>query len=233
MSKGELVAWDPVTQTARWRVSHALPSNGGVLATAGDLVFQGTPDGELAAYRADTGAELWSFNGPNGIIAAPISYAVADEQYIAVMAGYGGAAGISSPFAANTTTAPNGRLLVFKLGGAATLPSTPLVRLPANPPTTTWPAEVEDRGEALYAANCSLCHGPSSYSAGVLPDLRRSPALADESTWNVIVLKGALEPRGMINFSPWLKPGDVDAIRAFVVKQARVLKQEEAHNVHK
>jgi quinohemoprotein ethanol dehydrogenase len=228
MSKGELVAWDPVKQTPRWHVPHALPSNGGVLATGGDLVFQGTPDGELAAYRAQTGAKLWSFNGPNGIIAAPIAYAVAGEQYIAVMAGYGGSAGISSPFSANTAKAPNGRLLVFKLGGAAKLPPTPRFRLPANPPTTNWPAEVEDRGEVLYAANCSLCHGPSTYSAGVLPDLRRSLALADESMWNAIVLKGALEARGMINFSLWIKPDEADAIRAFVAKQARALKQEEA-----
>jgi quinohemoprotein ethanol dehydrogenase len=230
MSKGELVAWDPVKQAAIWRVPHDLPSNGGVLATAGDLVFQGTPGGELAAYRSDTGAKLWSFNSPNGIIAAPITYAVAGEQYIAVMAGYGGSAGLSSPFSAHTTSAPNGRLLVFKLGATAKLPPTRLVRLPANPPVMNWPAEVEDRGEALYAANCSLCHGPSTYSAGVLPDLRRSPALADVSTWNAIVLKGALEARGMINFSLWLKPEEVDAIRAFVAKQARVLKHEEASN---
>jgi quinohemoprotein ethanol dehydrogenase len=188
MSKGELVAWDPVKQTARWRVSHSLPSNGGVLATAGDLVFQGTPGGELAAYSADTGAKLWSFNGPNGIIAAPITYAVGGEQYIAVMAGYGGSAGISSPFYANTTQPPRGRLLVFELGGAATLPSAPVVQLPANPlreagrPRSRTAARRYMRPTAAYATglprirpeSCRTCvarrrsptsqHGMQSYS---------------------------------------------------------------------
>ncbi len=223
MSKGELIAWDPVTQTARWRVSHPMPSNGGVLATGGNLVFQGTSDGDFAAYRADTGTKIWSFSAPNGIMAAPISYAIADEQYVAVMAGYGGSAGISSPFKPDKTQTPNGRLLVFNLGGNATLPPVQPAKQQVHLPSKKWSAGVEQRGEALYAANCSLCHGPSTYSAGVLPDLRFSPVLANNAAWEAIVLKGALEPDGMVSFAQWLRPEDVDAIRAFVAHQARLV----------
>jgi PQQ-dependent dehydrogenase (methanol/ethanol family) len=222
--KGELLAWDPVAQTARWRVPHTSPGNGGVLATAGNLVFQGTAEGELAALRADTGEKVWSFQGHNGIIAPPITYEVAGEQYIAVMAGYGGSNGVSSPFPGSAAKASNGELLVFKLGGAFQLPQVTPIILPPNPPKETWPREVEDKGELLFAGQCGLCHGPSTYSSGVLPDLRRSGALSDKDAWNSIVRDGALEGKGMVGFANWLKPDETDAIRAYVAKQARLLK---------
>ena len=56
---GELLAWDPVKQEAAWKVKHDKPANGGVLSTAGDLVFQGTGEGVFAAYDADNGDALW------------------------------------------------------------------------------------------------------------------------------------------------------------------------------
>ena len=64
--------------------------NGGTLATAGDLVFQGTADGYFSAYDAATGERLWRFNAGLGIIAAPISYSVGGKQYVSVLVGYGG-----------------------------------------------------------------------------------------------------------------------------------------------
>ena len=71
--KGHLLAWDPLRQREVWRAQYASPWNGGVLATAGNLVFQGTARGELRAYRANTGQLLWSFDAQTGIGAAPIS----------------------------------------------------------------------------------------------------------------------------------------------------------------
>ena len=50
---GELVAWDPIKKQRAWQVRHDKPSNGGILSTAGDLVFQGTWDGTFAAYDAE------------------------------------------------------------------------------------------------------------------------------------------------------------------------------------
>jgi outer membrane protein assembly factor BamB len=58
--KGHLVAWDPINQKEVWRAQFDQPWNGGALATAGNLVFQGNSMGELVAYRATNGQKLWS-----------------------------------------------------------------------------------------------------------------------------------------------------------------------------
>ncbi|MFX8828954.1 PQQ-binding-like beta-propeller repeat protein, partial [Acinetobacter baumannii] len=70
---GELVAWDVARQQAAWRVPLPAPSNGGVLSTAGNLVFQGTAGGQFVAYTADKGQQLWSFPTQTGVIAAPMT----------------------------------------------------------------------------------------------------------------------------------------------------------------
>lgn len=92
--------------------------NGGVLATAGNLVFQGTGSGYLHAYHAPSGVRLKSIRTGTGIIGAPMSYAVDSEQYIAVMAGWGG--GSMGAFEEDTAVQAyvnDGRILAFKLGG--------------------------------------------------------------------------------------------------------------------
>lgn len=87
---GALLAWDPIKQKEAWRVPYAHYWNGGTLTTAGNLVFQGTADGNLIAYSADDGKKLWSFGAQTGIVAAPMTYSLEGEQYVAVMAGWGG-----------------------------------------------------------------------------------------------------------------------------------------------
>ncbi|MGI9308179.1 MAG: PQQ-dependent dehydrogenase, methanol/ethanol family, partial [Gammaproteobacteria bacterium] len=78
----QLLAWDPQTQSERWRVEHQ-DLGGGTLATAGNLVFQGLGTGEFAAYNAVTGDKLWAFQSGTSIMAGPVSFAIDDEQYIA------------------------------------------------------------------------------------------------------------------------------------------------------
>lgn len=226
--KGRTLAWDPVAKQPRFAIEHDGPGYGGILATAGNLIFQGGPDGSFTAWRADNGAKQWSFAAQSGVIGGASSFSVGGEQYIAVMAGLGGSFGISAPLAPQQYKRPNGRVLVFRLGGTAKLPPfTPHVA-PAQVPAQSWPAATVAQGEVLYAGNCGFCHGPSTYSNGVLPDLRRSPMLLSGDAWDSIVLKGALEARGMIGFSKWLSAQDVDAIRAYVASQARALQQETA-----
>ncbi|GIR82606.1 MAG: hypothetical protein CM15mP84_03540 [Cellvibrionales bacterium] len=58
--RGSLLAWDPVKAEPRWAVPFALPLNGGVLSTDAGLVFQGNKFGDLVAYDAETGEQLWS-----------------------------------------------------------------------------------------------------------------------------------------------------------------------------
>src|SRR5262249_23644324 len=93
-AKGELVAWDPVRQQAAWRTSYPVVEGGGVLATAGNLVFQGRADGMFTAYRASDGKQLWEFDAGTGIMAPPVTYSVDGVQYLSVMAGWGGGGGM-------------------------------------------------------------------------------------------------------------------------------------------
>ena len=233
LTRGRIVAWDPSARKARFIVDHDGPGYGGILATAGNLLFQGSPRGEFIAYRADNGKKLWRFDGQSGIIAGASSYAVGGRQYVAVLAGAGGAFALTSPLAPDPHKRPNGRVLVFALDAKASLPAYTRPVMPANPPGETFPAAMVSAGEGLYAGNCGFCHGPSAYSSGVLPDLRRSPALSDKAMWMTIVQDGALEERGMVSFRSWLKPVEMEAIRAYVGAQARALAATEGRRVTK
>jgi len=82
--KTYLLAWDPVAQKEVWRAARPSIQSGGVLSTAGNLVFQGDMDGQFRAHDARTGRELWSFDGQNAILAAPVTYAVNGRQYVTV-----------------------------------------------------------------------------------------------------------------------------------------------------
>ena len=128
--RGELIAWDPVKQEARWTVQHPHFWNAGVLATAGGLVFQGDADGSFAAYESKTGKALWRYDVGNGVIAAASTYSIQGEQYVAVMAGYGGAAPLAAHWALPDRPRLPGRLLVFKIGGTDVAPAYPQAQLP-------------------------------------------------------------------------------------------------------
>ncbi len=223
MLKGHLAAWDPATQTERWRVQQEGPWNGGVLATAGGLVFQGTARGELAAYAADTGRKLWSYQTGIGIMAPPVTYSVGGKQYVAVMAGYGGGYGISAALADDAGPRPNGRLFVFALGGNAPYKFTKIPLQPAVMVKTAFtPAQVALGGK-IFSSTCGVCHGFTARSSGVVPDLRRSGVLDDKEAWNQILIGGALKSNGMISFSQWLSADDAEAVRGYVAERARNL----------
>lgn len=88
---GALRAIDPATGKIVWENKNYAPLWGGVLTTAGGLVFYGTPEGFLKGVDAKTGKELWSFNVGTGIVAPPVSWEQDGEQMIAVTTGWGGA----------------------------------------------------------------------------------------------------------------------------------------------
>jgi quinohemoprotein ethanol dehydrogenase len=220
--KGHLVAWDPVKQTEVWRVDHPGPLNGGTLSTAGNLVFEGIGLGQFQAFRADTGAKLWSAPTESGVTAGPIAYAVNGEQYIAVLVGWGGvlplAAGEVFLQTPRLTNIP--RMLAFKLSGKASLPAVPEVKPPVlTPPPATASAATVKKGEELYQTYCGNCHGDVGVSGGVLPDLRYSSTLVGEQ-WFGIVLDGLLRQYGMVSFSNDLSRQDAEAIRAYVIFRA-------------
>ena len=226
-----LLAWDPVAQTERWRVpiGNAEWVGGGVLTTAGNLVIQGTGSGQLVVYRADTGEKLHQIEVGTGIIAAPVSYELDGEQYIAVIAGFGGALNPAlAPVLAPTRYDNYGRILAFKLGGSAT--PLPPARKPAavpEPPAAEWYTDsAAARGAGLYAQRCARCHGGRGEAQlSAYPDLHRMPA-AVHAAFDSIVLGGALAAGGMASFADVLAPADARALQAYFIREQRILFRE-------
>ncbi len=222
--EGYLKAWDPVRQELAWSVKHPGRANGGVLTTGGNLVFQGTGDGRFVAYRADTGEKRWEVKTDIGIVAPPITYAIAGEQYVAVLAGWGGVPaiiGADAGISAATTHANPGHVLVFKLGGQTTMPVVDAKRFTTIPPPPSDDASPEKiaRGERLYHQNCANCHGLSAVSSGVISDLRfASKAVHDN--FGKIVLEGIIGEQGMASYADVLDQEGVDAIHSYIISRA-------------
>jgi alcohol dehydrogenase (cytochrome c)/quinohemoprotein ethanol dehydrogenase len=220
-NEGFLLAWDPVHQREAWRVAYKGPWNGGVVTTAGNIVAQGDAAGNFNVYRADNGEKLWSMFAQSGIIAAPSTFEVAGEQYIAVLSGWGGSYALSGGKAAamSGNLRNVSRLLVFKLGGTNTLPPLEPRAIVINPPPEPADAASIARGEPLFDQYCSACHGEHAIGGGVVTDLRASNFLSMDFFYN-IVLDGALKDAGMASFNSALSRDDVTAIRNFVIHRA-------------
>lgn len=219
---GALMAWDPIKQKAKWTVNYAQGGNGGVLSTEGGLVFHGTPQGEFLAYDAATGEQKWSYVVNNGIAAAPSTFEVGGEQYIALATGWGGAWAISNGHAWDEAVVPNvGRVVVFKLGGEATIPNSLEAYIEKSPKAAAFgtPEQIK-LGLQRYSDNCLVCHGPLVMSSGVLPDLRWSNVTGEKSLWHDIVMGGVLSDTGMVSFKEQLTAEDSEAIRAYALDQA-------------
>jgi mono/diheme cytochrome c family protein len=226
---GFLLAWDPVAQREVWRVPHQRAWNGGALSTAGGLVFQGTGHSTLEAFRATDGKRLFRAPTGTGVVAPPITYELDGEQYVSVLAGWGGGFAMASadPPVETLASGNRGRLLTFKLGGrlALDLPDEPQ-RLPEAIPITN-DVELTRAGFETFHVWCGSCHGGAAIGGGTIPDLRRlaPPRYAELEE---IVLEGALVELGMPSFGEWLEPGDVVAIRAYLLDRRAALRAEGA-----
>jgi quinohemoprotein ethanol dehydrogenase len=226
--KGKLVrellrAWDPIAHRTVWE--HETSSgmrgyDGGVMSTAGNLVFQGRGDGRLWVYAADSGKVLKTVDTGSHIMAAPMTYAVNGEQYVAVQAGYGGAAitvGTIPPGSAALKYQNLNRIIAFKLDGPPVPPPPPRIEPPVpKPPKQTANETTIRTGEVKFIQECSRCHvlGPSS-----TPDLRRlDPSL--HAVFKDIVLHGAVAPTGMERFDDLLSEADVEAIHAYLIDES-------------
>ena len=213
-----LTAWDPVKQKEAWRVDYPRNGSGGVLATAGGLVFQGTIDKTVAAYRATDGKKLWEAPAQNVPIAAPITYAIDGQQYVAVNAGWGGGLAHIEGFRFKDLKVSKSRLLVFKLGGKASLPTfDDAPTLAIAPPPVTATAEQIAAGQTLFGKNCSICHGVEA--RGGIKDLRQmSPQT--HAQFQDIVIGGARQSKGMASFGDLLSKADAEAIHGYLTKRA-------------
>jgi quinohemoprotein ethanol dehydrogenase len=224
--KGRLVAWDPVAQKQAWSQEYRTPWNGGTLSTGGNLVFQGTADGRFVAYAADSGKKLWESPANSGVMAGPVSYTVKGEQYVTVLAGWGGAFPLSfGSISLNAKVRPEARVLTYKLGGKARLP--PPKNAPAaqpEPPALAGDDKLLAQGRDLFNGYCGVCHGLSAVSGGVVPDLRYLTPQKHQIFLGIVY--GARASRGMPSFAGRLKPEEVDAIHQYLIKRAHDLKDE-------
>jgi quinohemoprotein ethanol dehydrogenase len=115
---GVLMAWDPVTQTERWRKEGGGASGGGTFTTATNLVFQVVPDGRLVVYSADKGEKLYEINtGLRQGMGPPVTYVVDGRQYVSLMGGRGA---VPPPAGRGAGTAPGGPVAA---GGGGALPA--------------------------------------------------------------------------------------------------------------
>ncbi|MGH9835249.1 MAG: c-type cytochrome, partial [Blastocatellia bacterium] len=221
LSPGHLLAWDPVAQKERWRAQYKMMWNGGTLTTAGNLVFQGTSDGRFIAYSADKGDKLWEFPAGIGIIGSPMTYEIGGVQYVSVMAGWGGAYALVGGYSLTDINTQNvGRVLTFALDARqslAALPKRSMTALAQIESITT--AEMVDKGGALFTQWCAVCHGVGAVGGGGLVVALPMSKPEVFKMYKEIVMDGDYSSRGMPAFGKWLNAGDVEAIRAYIIKR--------------
>jgi mono/diheme cytochrome c family protein/outer membrane protein assembly factor BamB len=218
---GHLIAWNPVAQREAWNVTFPVVESGGVLATGGNLVFQGRSDGMFCAYRATDGKKLWELDAGTGIMAPPVTYLVGGVQYLTLMVGWGGAAGLIHPPGGGPSKPGFGRVLTFAIDGNAKLdvprfghqgPPSPAISMNATP------ASVHEGG-VLFGKYCFYCHGVNAVAGSGIPDLRYATAETHHQ-FESIVLGGTRESRGMPSFKDVLKREQLPAIQAYVLSRA-------------
>jgi quinohemoprotein ethanol dehydrogenase len=228
-SPGKLVAFDPVSQSIRWTVDHPLPYNGGVMATAGNLVFQGNAEGDFVAYAADTGTRLWSVTTGSSINAAPSSFSMRGKQYVLIPVGSGGGVQFFYPqmHATDNANGPT-RLLAFSLDGNSDLPMAAVSARPLpEQPELDASAETIELGKTLYSGYCKFCHGFGGVAraGGSVPDLRYSTTEVHQ-TWNGIVIGGARRANGMPSFE--IDVEQAEAIRLYLLSLSQEIRQGSA-----
>lgn len=218
MDQGQLLAWNPQSQKEVWRVDYpATYWNGGVMTTAGGLVFQGTGEGKFVAYDATDGKKLWENNVGSGVIAPPMTYMIDGKQYVSIAVGWGGNPGIRVRF---TKENYPGTIFTFALDAKQTYSGfyetkpKELIQLPFSASK-----EEISNGQALYTNNCRFCHGGMGDSGGAIPNL----AYSNEGTFGIledIVLKGMYLKKGMPNFSGRLNQKELTNIKNYILYSA-------------
>ncbi len=228
-ARGSLQAWDPVKNKRVWQVNQKSAWGAGTLATAGNLVFQGLPEGKLKAYDARDGKVVWEYDAGLAISAPPITYKLDGKQMVALLIGPGGA--LTSNFAGGGWDSygwkyglHQRRLIAFSLDGKAVVPPQPAPQIAK--PIIDKEFKIDDAkaaaGAGTYAVHlCIACHGGGAAAGIMAPDLRESPHLlhGGEETFKDIVRGGALLGKGMPRF-PTLTDEELEGIRHYIRKQA-------------
>lgn len=210
---GHLLAWDPVKQEAAWKVDHIAPWNGGTLTTAGNLVFQGSADGRLVAYNAQTGEKLWETPTSTGVVAAPSTYEVDGEQYVSIAVGWGGVFGLMHRA---TDLRTSGRVFTFKIGGEQTAPEFTEYQQGELVAGVEYNPDDVAHGGKLYINNCLFCHGlPGVDRGGNIKNLGySSPEVI--TALDQVLYNGPYTSLGMPDFTGKLSTEEITKIKAFI-----------------
>ena len=221
-SQAFIGAFDPITGGYKWR--HELKSdyNGGVVATRGGLLFHPEGTGEFSARDTNDGQLLWRYKAPGTFRSTSVmTYQVEEDQYVATMMN------------GNRAIDLGGTVLVFKLDGNLDLPIPDIVqRSVPDLPDDVFSVTQISEGDDIYHAQCASCHGgigiPNEVAI-VAPDLRLMTPSSHQAMAD-IVLGGSRADRGMPEFRDAVTPDQLQAIRAFVIEQARRLKEFQDQN---
>lgn len=212
-----LKAYDPVRQKIVWS---ALPRpwwGGGVLSTAGGLVFQGGSDGFFIAYGAKDGKLLKEIFTGTAIMAPPVTYEVDGVQYVAVLGGLGGSLKEYPSHSVALKYENRERLFIFRIGGGAV--SLPNIReediLQPPHPQAIFDRKTAAQGRVLFNKHCSRCHAIAGV-ANNYPNLWNLPPQTYDD-FDEIILEGALSYAGMPAFDDVLDTNNVRAIREYIL----------------
>jgi quinohemoprotein ethanol dehydrogenase len=226
-----LQAWDPVAQKQVWKVKNFGRWPGGTAATAGRLVFQGQADGLFAAYDAQTGKKLWSFDAGAPVIAPPITYEAGGKQYVTVLVGFGLSFAILDAFPRSLDIDYHNqirRILTFTLDGKAVLPIArpqPIPELEDDRDFRPDAAKIA-AGELLFhTRSCAYCHGLAAIGSGQAPDLRNSAVPRYAEVFEQIVRVGVLVPNGMPRFD-YMTNQDLENLRFYLRDRGGALRSE-------
>ena len=213
MPFGRLLAWDPVKQKEAWRAEYVAPWNGGTLATAGNLVFQGTADGRFIAYNATSGEKLWEQPVGSGVVAAAGTYMVDGKQYVSIAVGWGGTLGITMRV---TELLSPGTIYTFALDGKAQPPAFVKYQTEGLLAGVKYDPKDVPEGGALYISACAVCHGLPGVDRG--GNVRNLGYIPKETIENLkdIVFKGPFRDQGMPDFTGKITEADVVKIQAFI-----------------
>ncbi|MGC4252749.1 MAG: PQQ-dependent dehydrogenase, methanol/ethanol family [Sphingobium sp.] len=220
-----LVAFDPVAKKQVWRLKTYSSWNGGVMATGGNLVFQGQLNNQFVAYEAKTGARLWNFDAQAPVISAPISYSVNGRQMVTVIVGMGSSVSMAGKFPNDYLSQPR-RVLTFALGGTKVLPAArPYHAQAVDDPSYKPDAALEGAGMGLFFKHCAICHGGGAISGGFAPDLRTSSIPLTDDVFKNVLVDGALVSNGMPRFEE-LSRAERDALRQYIRSRTAALRND-------
>lgn len=218
---GELIAYDPIKQERVWEIPQPAHYNGGLLSTTTGLLMQGDAEGQFIIRDTVSGEALWNFDVRSGVISSPITYMVDGEQYITLIAEWGGGQGQVYRM---TDALYNGRVYTFKLGGTAEAPSREASerRTLTELSTDATPIDI-GWGYTHYSQNCFGCHGMPGENGGAIPNLARSSdAIFDN--YQAILREGALAEIGM-PIHDHLSAKDVEDLRDYIIFSAQSLRE--------